>query len=115
MEKKRGLILHHMHLVEMYDAGEAAPTIRVDPALLAKLQHLVEVRRRRDERLASGTVIGEKTAEVPLEGIERDYHDPVGGAYAGKWIAAFEPVVVRGQTDPQNRYPGWIVIVQERQ
>jgi serine/threonine-protein kinase len=112
-EKKRGLVLHHMHLVELYDAGESAPTIRVDPALLSKLQHLAEVRRRRDERLASGALISDKAAEGPEE-IDRDYHDPVGGSYSGTWIAAFEPVVVHGQTDPQNRYPGWVVIVQER-
>jgi hypothetical protein len=41
------------------------------------------------------------------------YRDPVGGEYAGVWLAAFAPVLVKGRS-AENRDTGWVVIVQER-
>ena len=42
-----------------------------------------------------------------------DYQDPVGGRFAGEWLAAFEPVIVNEGSDVSGD-TGWIVIVQER-
>lgn len=44
---------------------------------------------------------------------EQDYRDPVGGKYAGEWLASAERVIVR----PEEGNPldtGWVILVQER-
>lgn len=46
-------------------------------------------------------------------GREEEYRDPVGGAFAGEWLASVEPVLVR----PEDGAPidtGWVILVQER-
>ena len=53
-------------------------------------------------------------SEPPLaESFAADWHDPVGGPYSGRWLAAFEPVMVRGRRD-EVRDTGWVVVIQER-
>jgi hypothetical protein len=44
---------------------------------------------------------------------DENYQDPVGAEYAGRWLAAFRPVIVAGR-DPAEGNTGWVVIVQER-
>jgi hypothetical protein len=44
---------------------------------------------------------------------EEDYHDPVGGQYAGRWLAALERVQVRPD-DGKPEDSGLVVVVQER-
>jgi hypothetical protein len=44
---------------------------------------------------------------------EESYRDPVGGAFAGEWLASVERVIVR----PEDGKPvdtGWVLLVQER-
>ena len=51
-----------------------------------------------------------KDAEFPGE---EHYQDPVGGPYAGDWLASAEHVIVR----PEHGSPidtGWVILVQER-
>lgn len=43
-----------------------------------------------------------------------EYRDPIGGDYAGHWLAAAEPVEVVARRDLHSRDTGWAVIVQER-
>ena len=54
--------------------------------------------------------VDSKEAALPTE---EEYHDPVGGAYVGEWLASVERVVVR----PEDGTPidtGWVILVQER-
>lgn len=44
---------------------------------------------------------------------EEDYHDPVGGIYAGVWLASVERVMVR-EKEGQLVDTGWVILVQER-
>ncbi len=54
-------------------------------------------------------------AVEPLpESFDAAYRHPVGlGGDGGTWLAAFEPVFVRGRPET-IRDTGWIVVVQER-
>jgi hypothetical protein len=55
---------------------------------------------------------GDAATEHP-DNLIRDYQDPLDPPKSGRWLAAFEPVLVRGR--PQElRDTGWIVIVQMR-
>ena len=55
-----------------------------------------------------------QTVEPRPESFAADYRNPVGlGGDGGTWLAAFEPVFVRGRPET-IRDTGWIVVVQER-
>ncbi|HEV3340963.1 MAG TPA: hypothetical protein VG125_11420, partial [Pirellulales bacterium] len=43
-----------------------------------------------------------------------EYHDPLGGEFAGRWLAAAEPVEVISRHDLSSRDTGWVILVQER-
>ena len=62
----------------------------------------------------------EAMCKQPSDGVVHDalfhdenYGDPVGGEYAGRWLAAFRPVVVAGRP-AEIGDTGWVVVVQER-
>jgi hypothetical protein len=73
------------------------------------------------DRLVRSPEVGradDSSGDSPHPGLLADYQDPVGklpdgAAYAGRWLAAAEPVVVSGRP-PQSRDSGWGVIVQQR-
>jgi eukaryotic-like serine/threonine-protein kinase len=84
---RRGLIVRHPYLDESADGSEP------------RLVYTEEVVRWAD---AAGTFHAEEY-----------YDDPVGGQYAGPWLASVERVVVR----PEDGSPidtGWVILVQER-
>jgi hypothetical protein len=84
------------------EAADDAPTnYRVHARYLDRLLKM------RATRLAE-----EPQAQLP-DNLIRDYRDPLDPPDSGTWLAAFEPVLVRGR--PQElRDTGWIVIVQMR-
>lgn len=98
---QRGLILQHPRLAQY--VGQAAsgaqplppPQLRIDPRHLQRLDAA---------RAASARGDGDARAAQLLTFV--GYVDPLGEA-AGDWLAAMEPVMVRGQDT------GWVVIVQE--
>ncbi len=116
-----GLILHHPYLTELSHqqaAGKAEGTrvFRLDPIQVATLETL------REERLQQ-TLALEKQPDNPdstedssalTDNMDPNYHDPIGGQYAGPWVAVFEPVLVHGRSDAVMD-TGWVIIVQERQ
>ncbi len=58
----------------------------------------------------------ETSAEAPdlaSLSLTNHFQDPVGGNYAGRWLAAMQPVMVEGRTNALAD-TGWAVIVQER-
>ena len=91
-----GLILHH----PLLDPAMQAPYLGSDrTAALLRLRN----------ELRSGP-----NGESLPESFDDDYQDPVGrGDDGDAWLAAFEPVFVRGRPD-SIRDTGWIVVMQER-
>ncbi|MGH7191949.1 MAG: hypothetical protein ACREJM_00265, partial [Candidatus Saccharimonadales bacterium] len=87
---------HNTPVARLYLTGDA-------------LSDLERLHRLRSER---HTDPGEARYLNELAWIE-DYRDHVGGNYAGRWLAAIEPVEVNNRPDA-SRDTGWAVIVQER-
>lgn len=108
---RQGLILHHPGL-ELTDTQQRMAYL--SPQRLRLLDDLRQSALSRYRAKTSSTVgsAGRGSAHLP-NSFARDYHDPVGGAYSGEWLAAFEPVVIEGRPDLIDD-TGWLVIVQER-
>ncbi len=72
-------------------------------------------RTRMLEQLDLKTRLAQSSA--PLHGsFDEDYRDPVGfdfPDFAGRWLAAFEPVLIPGRPS-EIEDTGWVVIVQQR-
>lgn len=115
-----GRILQHAKLVqERLDRSlshKGSPARDTLPAL-----RLAQLRELRAERLAHARAGRAPTAEEgqpqPASGyvtlLDSDYRDPLDGPNGGRWLAAFEPVLVKGRTGRVSD-TGWVVIVQER-
>jgi serine/threonine-protein kinase len=100
-DSNQGLVLHHPAMKD--DGGDEEPdNYRIHP------QYMDRLLKMRVSRMA-----GDATSDAP-ENLIRDYQDPLDTRDRGTWLAAFEPVLVRGR--PQElRDTGWIVIVQMRE
>lgn len=99
------------------DEEDVAKTDPNRPKDVEWLVYLDEERVRRLEKLRDDKLTDRTAAHgqaPPADLIyDREYQDPVGGEYAGRWLAAFEPVLVhRGASAPVDA--GWVVVVQER-
>jgi tRNA A-37 threonylcarbamoyl transferase component Bud32 len=117
----KGLILHHPYLTKLSheqaaDKAKGTQVFRLDPFQVARLEKLREERLEHELALEkhpdNQAVIEDSLADT--DNLDLDYQDPVGGAYAGTWVAVFEPVLVHGRSDAVMD-TGWVVIVQERQ
>jgi hypothetical protein len=108
---RSGLIVHHPAQAE---AEGGAGLVYLPEELLGPLDALRRgmLARSRGRHRAGSTEELHKLGAWPSN-YDRSYVDPMGGAYAGRWQAAFEPVVVEGRPDLIDD-TGWVVIVQER-
>lgn len=99
--EKNGLILQHPGLDGVRTrSGEKHPVMRLKAAQIERLEQL---------RIAANKPEG-KTKDLSLD---RNYDDPIGGEYAGRWLAAFAPVIIE-ERSARLRDTGWAVIVQDR-
>jgi eukaryotic-like serine/threonine-protein kinase len=119
-EGKSGLIFHHPRWTELQanrtpGVPVQIPIIRLDPGRAEQLIQFRALRMRQDEELEKLNWDQQLTfrREPTPDNFDRDYRDPVGGAYAGTWLAAFEPVLIKGRPD-RIKDTGWVVIVQQR-
>lgn len=116
---RQGLILQHPRLEEMRAerlAGvQGGPQhFRLEPRQIEELEKLRAQRLQLERELEKLPPDKQLLEQKPIPGsMDRAYRDPVGGAYEGLWIAAFEPVFVRGRPEA-IKDTGWVVIVQER-
>jgi serine/threonine-protein kinase len=107
-DERRGLVLHHPRL---RDPAAPREPLRIGTDLLRRFEDLRHLRlQQNDARPAAGHVVPE--SDDPA--LDRNYLDPAGGTYQGKWLAAFEPVIVPGRRQ-EVKDTGWIIIIQERQ
>jgi serine/threonine-protein kinase len=117
---RTGLIVHHPYLMELsheQTAGtaEKTPEFRLDPIQVATLGKLCAKRLRQERALGShreGHAPSDEDSAVP-DNMDSNYQDPIGGNYAGRWTAVFEPVLVHGRSAGVMN-TGLVVIVQER-
>lgn len=108
---RRGLVLHHPGLA-MSETKQAMAYL--SPPRVESLDNLrAEALRRYRERRRSELEPTEP-ARLLSGSYSQNYRDPIGGDYSGRWLAAFEPVVIEGRPD-QIDDTGWVVIVQERE
>lgn len=107
-DERKGVILHHPRLEALQISGASSMDhpIRIDADFLKRLESLRELRMRQDAL--------DQPPDKPVEqgrNFSADYADPLG--YEGDWLAAFEPVLVKGRSN-QLKDTGWVVVVQER-
>ena len=96
---RAGSLLEHPAMAESLKTTGIAPEVYFDDARTARFEAM---------------------CKQPSDGVVHDalfhdenYGDPVGGEYAGRWLAAFRPVVVAGRP-AEIGDTGWVVVVQER-
>jgi serine/threonine protein kinase len=98
-----GLILQHPGLKPQMEASGQSPPRLPEP----EVQRFQQLRHRVENR-----------AHIPdPEWLNDHYTDPVGDAEGVRWLAAFEPVFVKGrggEGEENIKNPGWGVIVQTR-
>ncbi len=100
-DTNQGLVLHHPGMAGDDHTDEEPDNYRIHAEYLERLLKM------RSSRLQSDT-----SSSTP-DNLIRNYRDPLDPPESGTWLAAFEPVLVRGR--PQElRDTGWIVIVQMR-
>lgn len=103
---KLGLILQHPYLEQLRKAhgDKPLPVSYLPPYQLDRINAI---------RAGAKETLSEHDVD---ETLDSDYKDPLARdnpAYAGRWLAAIEPVIVRGR--PENvKDTGWVAIVQER-
>lgn len=97
---KSGLVLHHPGLG--LRSHEKLPP-RLDRPWLDHALKLRSIRRSDDRISAQG-----------IDPLVEDFRDPLAGESGGPWLAAFEPVFVKGRNDTGVADTGWVVIVEDR-
>ena len=102
---QKGLILEHPFLSRsVASSGEKFPDVYLDAELVSRLEEL--------RRLNLSEPNDENVAQMAAIDFDDRYIDPVRGDQAGRWLAEFEPVVVRSRLN-QAIDTGWVVIIQE--
>ncbi|HWB09508.1 MAG TPA: serine/threonine protein kinase [Pirellulales bacterium] len=106
---RRGAVLEHPGLRSMLKKGpEAADRLYLPADTLSDLQRL---RHLRSNPHPENNVETTQTNELATLD---DYRDPLAGEFAGRWLAAAEPVEVIARQDLSSRDTGWVILVQER-
>ncbi len=114
-QPRRGLIVHHPHLLTL--RTEESTTASEMNFYLSphRVDQLTTLRKRRLGQARRGRLdVQDATeqSESAVVGYDDNYQDPIGRPYGGRWLAAFEPVLVHREDNVHDT--GWIVIVQER-
>ncbi|MBS0207626.1 MAG: protein kinase [Planctomycetes bacterium] len=100
----RGQIIEHPFLERYRDQDQLPPRFYLTDGILARIETLRELSNRDGPR--------DLPQEADLSSLD-DYLDPVGGDYAGRWLAAIEPVIIPARP-AAFRDADMAVIVQER-
>lgn len=101
-DSKRGLVLHHPLLDMSRDSTSKKSLPRLEPSMANRL---IDLRAAKTKRNTSSM------GHAEMLTLNRNYRDPVTGANE-EYLAAFEPVIIHGRSDPTNDI-GWVIIVQE--
>jgi hypothetical protein len=105
---RRGAILEHPGLGALLSESSQQDRLYLPDNTLDRLGRLRALRRKpHSDNMEEAKQVNE------LSRMD-DYHDPIGGEFAGRWLAAAEPVEVVSRHDLSSRDTGWIVVVQER-
>lgn len=102
-DNRSGAVLEHPQLAKLAAAkkpDDAFPAYYFDDSGIRRLKSLTDAAVHAPKSKSRGAH-------------ELNYHDPLGGDYEGRWIAAMQPVVVDGRP-AESGGTGWVVVVQER-
>jgi hypothetical protein len=103
---RRGAILEHPQLDEALRAvNTACPQLYVDAATVERMGRLRSLRTQEESPAVD--------KQIDALSATDDYFDPLNDGYTGRWLAAFEPVIVANRPEA-TRDTGLVVIVQER-
>lgn len=110
---RAGLIVEHPYFDRQLAGGRPLDERYLEPDQLAKFEefHVGRSQAAAADSENTDTDARATVAAKPL--VLEDYHDPIGGEFAGEWLAAVEPVFVfRGPHDVEDS--GWAIVVEER-
>jgi len=113
---KRGLLVEHPELTAQTAQHAPVGQYYVTGDVLAVLDALRQHPSTADESNATASAAGETSTSSlspARSSVIIPYRDPVGGAFAGDWLAAAEPVFVFRSADSVYD-SGWAVLIQER-
>lgn len=99
-DRRPGVMLEHPYLAELERTRKDATPLKAyyfEGQALERMQTLAKSPEKKQLKAST----------------DDDYHDPIGGDFSGRWLAAMEPVVVAGRSS-ESANTGWIVVVQER-
>ena len=117
---RKGRILQHAELAkERLD--RSLTRVESDSRYYLPESRLAQLRELREAKLAHARAVRALTAgdgqtqrgPAYVTLLDPDYRDPLDGSNGGRWLAAFEPVLVKGRTE-EDSDTSWVVIVQER-
>jgi hypothetical protein len=104
---RKGAILEHPGLTQVLKhPPKEGLELHVDPQTASNIESLRALRR---EPETSQSHAGEAQDLAWID----NYRDPAGAEFAGRWLAAVEPVEVLSRPLP-SRDTGWAIIVQEK-
>jgi hypothetical protein len=99
---QKGSLLEHPYLSELLREHKQLPGIHLGPEWIERFEKLRDKKRALVQNPPGGDLV-----------LEPNYEDPVGKQFAGRWLAALEPVFVEDRPEKIGD-TGWIVIVQQR-
>ncbi|HEX3657772.1 MAG TPA: serine/threonine protein kinase [Pirellulales bacterium] len=104
---RAGLILEHASTGEKQQVEGPYPQVYVEDGQLQRLLKLEDLVLKAEDK---------RSAEITRLEAKDDYQDPFDGKYAGRWLAAFQPVMVHYPHPYEQREINthWVVVVQER-
>lgn len=125
-EGGEGRILQHAELAResldrSLNRGQDDSRYYLPEARLVQLRELRAAKLARARDVHARTPGAEQVQPVSdyITLLDSDYRDPLDGTNGGRWLAAFEPVLVKGRLvkgrTGRVSDTGWVVIVQERQ
>ena len=102
----KGAILEHPEMQDVLKRpSDGATELHVDDKTVEKIESLRVLRREREESEEHPREANELACNI-------DYRDPAGGQFAGRFLAAIEPVEVTTRPLP-SRDTGWAILVEE--
>jgi hypothetical protein len=105
---RRGMIVEHPYLDRLAEHPDEPFQPYFSPDVVVRAEKMKTER----ESHSVGSESRQAGPESTASDFPGDYSDPVGGAFAGRYLATLEPVIIpRLETDVGDT--GWVVLVQE--
>ena len=102
----KGAILEHPEMLDVIRRpADGSTELHVNAETVRDIEQLRKLRREREDAT-------ERAGEATALACNDNYRDPAGGRFAGRFLAAIEPVEVTTRPLP-SRDTGWAILVEE--